>query len=91
MIANKVKPALMKKWPGWQRKGVILLYDNAHPHTAQLTLETLKNVDWEILPHPSYSPDVAPSDLFCCNSNEEVKEKSETGSNIKVKNSLQRE
>ena len=27
MIVNKVKRALKKKYPGWQRKGVILLHD----------------------------------------------------------------
>ena len=57
MIANKVKPALKKKCPGWQSKGVILLHDNARPHTAKLTLETIKKLGWEILPHPPYSPD----------------------------------
>ena len=44
MTVNKVKPALKKKCPGWQRKGVILLHDNARPHTAKWTLETIKKV-----------------------------------------------
>nr|CDS27412.1 transposase [Hymenolepis microstoma] len=39
-------------------------HDNPIPHVAKLVvkkyIETLK---WEILPHPSYSPDVAPSDF----------------------------
>jgi len=40
-----------------------LLHDNAHPHTAAHTLETLKQLKWEAMEHPPYSPDVAPSDL----------------------------
>ena len=42
MIVNKVKPTLKKTFPKWQRKVVILLHDNACPHTANVTLETIK-------------------------------------------------
>ena len=54
----KVKrPALIN------RKGVIFHQDNARPHTAQLTVQKIKkDLNWELLPHPPYSPDVAPSD-----------------------------
>jgi hypothetical protein len=31
-------------------------------HTANMTKATIQELDWEILPHPSYSPDIAPSD-----------------------------
>jgi len=58
MIKDKVKPALKRKCPEWQRPGVLLLQDNARPHTAQLeTLETIGKVGWELLPHPLYSHD----------------------------------
>jgi transposase len=48
-------------------KGVVLLHDNAHPQTAAHTNALIKRLNWEIFGHPSYSPDLAPSDyhLFC--------------------------
>ena len=42
--------------------GVVLLHDNATPHTSVKTLEWLHKYNWEILQHPAYSPDLAPSD-----------------------------
>jgi transposase len=47
--------------PG-RRHGVILQHDNARTHTANMTKEAVQELDWEILPHPPYSPDLAPSD-----------------------------
>lgn len=47
---------------------VILKHDNAHPHIVQSTGATVREYSWELLPHPSYSPDLAPSNyhLFRC-------------------------
>jgi transposase len=43
-------------------KGVVLLHDNARPHTAARTNALIKRFNWEIFDHPPYSPDLAPSD-----------------------------
>jgi histone-lysine N-methyltransferase SETMAR len=39
------------------------LYDNAHPHTANQTVETVNEFRFELLEHPPYSPDLGPSDF----------------------------
>ncbi len=38
--------------------------DNASSHTASLTLQHLRNLGWTVLPHPPYSPDLAPNDFW---------------------------
>ena len=41
---------------------ILLLHDNAPPHVAVQVKNYLKTLDWEVLPHPLYSPDIVPSD-----------------------------
>jgi histone-lysine N-methyltransferase SETMAR len=48
---------------GVRRGKVFLQQDNAPPHRAQSTQSHIKDVlGWDLLPHPPYSPDIAPSD-----------------------------
>ena len=42
---------------------MILLQDNARPHTAARTLAKIEYLGWKLLTHPPYSPDLAPSDF----------------------------
>ena len=61
----RLKRALQEKRPeyGTRHESVILQHDNARPHVATSVKNYLENSGWEILPHPPYSPDLAPSDF----------------------------
>jgi hypothetical protein len=43
-------------------KDVLLLHDNARPHTSLRTLEAVAKMGWTLLPEPAHSPVRAPSD-----------------------------
>jgi hypothetical protein len=47
---------------------IVILHDNARPHTAARTQALLDHFTLELLDHPPYIPDLAPSDyhLFIC-------------------------
>ena len=62
----RLSRALREKWPQYEQmhEKVYTRHDNARTHVAKpvkIYLETLK---WEVLPHPPYSPDIAPSDYY---------------------------
>jgi histone-lysine N-methyltransferase SETMAR len=44
---------------------VLLQQDNPPPHTAKKTLQKIEELeDTELLPHPTFSPDLEPSDYY---------------------------
>jgi [histone H3]-lysine36 N-dimethyltransferase SETMAR len=61
---NKLRRAIQNRRRGKLSSGVILLHDNARPHTAAKTQEKIQDFRWELFNHPPYSPDLAPSDYF---------------------------
>jgi len=42
---------------------ILLLHDNARPHTARAMIEALETLKFEVLSHLLYSPDLAPSNF----------------------------
>ncbi|KOC70402.1 Histone-lysine N-methyltransferase SETMAR [Habropoda laboriosa] len=44
------------------RKGPIVLHDNARPHVSQITVQKLNSLKYETLPHPPYLPDLSLTD-----------------------------
>ena len=57
---RKLAAAVREKRP--KRLSVALLQDNARPHIAKSTRHILEKLGWTTVPHPPYSPDIAPSD-----------------------------
>ena len=60
----RLSRALRKKRPQYDQRHekVILQHDNARPHAAKPDKTYLETLKWEVLPHPPYCPDIAPSD-----------------------------
>jgi hypothetical protein len=63
VLVNELKPAIRSKSQGLLSKRVLLLHENAQLHTAAHTVDTLRALKFEVLKHPPYSPDLAPSDF----------------------------
>jgi transposase len=63
LLEGRVKTAISNNRKRVQTS-VLFLQDNARPHMAARTMDTIQKLKWNILPHPPYSPDLAPSNLF---------------------------
>ena len=60
---ERVHEILRRRYPSLvTRNRVLLQQDNARPHTARTTTKIQELGGIELLPHPAYSPDLAPSD-----------------------------
>ena len=62
----RLSRALWEKRPEYEQRHdqVILLHDNARPHVAKIVKKYLETLKWDVLPHPPYSPDIAPSNYW---------------------------
>lgn len=60
----KVLQAWSKKRPNDKLQHFLLHHDNAPAHTAIRTVDFLASKGARLLPHPPYSPDLAPADFF---------------------------
>ena len=63
-VLKKLKRYYSKRRPKSGIKNIRLLYDNAPAHKARIVTEFLQQEKVTVLPHPPYSPDLAPCDYF---------------------------
>jgi histone-lysine N-methyltransferase SETMAR len=59
---QKLRCAIQNKRRGMLSQSVVMLHDNARPHTAAAT-RLIVTFGWEQFNHPPYSSDLAPSDF----------------------------
>ena len=60
----RLSRGLKKQRPLYEQRHdkVISQHDNARPHIAKPVKTYLETLRWEVLPNPTHSPDIAPSD-----------------------------
>lgn len=61
-VLQDVYHNLRHRRPGMKSKVIQLHQDNARPHTARRTMDKISHLNWDLVQHPPYSPDLAPSD-----------------------------
>ena len=63
-LLERLKSEIAKKRPQMKMERVLFHQDNAPCHKSFATMEELRELHFEFLPHPPYSPDRAPSDYY---------------------------
>ena len=63
-VLNRFYVILKEKRPHLAKKKVLSHHHNAPAHTSAIATAKLFDLHYEILSHPPYSPDLAPSDYF---------------------------
>ena len=63
-LLDRLKAEIAKKRPHLQKKKVLFHQDNAPCHKSMKTVVKFNELGFELLTHPPYSPDLAPSDFF---------------------------
>jgi len=58
---QKLQRAIQNKQRGTLSQGVVIIHNNAHPHTAMQNL--IMTFGWEQFNHPPYSPNLSASDF----------------------------
>ena len=61
-LLKQVRQSIKEKRRGKIRRGIMLHQDNAPVHTSRVAMDAVRECGYELLPHPPYSPDLAPSD-----------------------------
>ena len=64
ILLDHLRIAIREKRRGKLSKGVLLQQYNAGVHTCKVAMDAVERNGYESIPHPAYSPDLAPSDFF---------------------------
>ena len=60
----ELRESIKQKRRGKLRRGVLLQQDNAPVHTSQVAMLSVRDGEVEVLPHPPYPADLAPSNYY---------------------------
>ncbi|KAF7269253.1 hypothetical protein GWI33_017709 [Rhynchophorus ferrugineus] len=64
VLFDRLKDELAEKWRHLKKKKVLLHQDNTPCHKSVKRMAKINELGFELLPHPPYSPDLAPSYYF---------------------------
>jgi len=63
-VLTNLRHAVKEKRWGILARGPLLLHDNAPANMSRVAQAIVKDIGFEQLSHPSYSPDLTPSDFY---------------------------
>ena len=63
-LLDKLRTAIREKRRDKLSKGVLLQQDNARVHTCKVAIDAVERNGYKLMPHPAYSPDLAPGGFF---------------------------
>ena len=63
-LLQQLRAAIIEKRPGKMTRGVLFHQDNGAAHKSTIAMATIRDCGYELLEHPPYSPDLAPSDYY---------------------------
>jgi len=63
-VLTNVRRAVKEKRSGILTRGALLQHDNARAHMSRVAQAIVKDIGFEQLSQPPYSPDLTPSDFY---------------------------
>jgi len=64
-VLRRLRENVRRKRPEmWKNGDWLLHHDNAHAHTSLVVREFLTKSNMTTVPHPAYSPDLAPCEFY---------------------------
>ena len=63
-LLDQLGNAIHEKHQGKLSQSVLLQVNNARVYTCKVAVDAVEQNGYELIPHPAYSPDLAPNDFF---------------------------